>query len=75
MLFHMKLGQVTIHTYFFGEEDLGSLGSLCGDESSDLCLFTLAFSLNKLAFVSLLLELKDTYKRIRLSLVEKRNTQ
>jgi hypothetical protein len=55
-----------VQTYFFGEEDLGSLGSLCAEESKDLCLFKLVFSPNEedFAFLSLLLELIENTKAI-----------
>jgi hypothetical protein len=55
-----------VQTYFFGEEDLGSLGSLCAEESKDLCLYKLVFSPNEedFAFLSLLLELIENTKAI-----------
>ena len=58
-------------TYLFGEEDAGSLGSLCTEESSDLCLSRLVFSLNEpdfiLSFLSLLLELIKKEKKMEMT--------
>ena len=51
-------------TYFFGEEDLGVLGSLCTEESKERCFCRLALSLNEFdfAFLPLPLELVESKK-------------